>query len=153
MSLGVRSRSISDTAVIAKIFAEFLRPGDVVGFSGDLGAGKTAFIREVVHAWGVPRAEITSTSFVVAREYPARIPVLHADVYRLCGVEELPPEVLEFIDARKGVVMVEWMDVIGLDADWRITIEQTGLDERLIYIDAARGRLTKLRRGLKDWLV
>ena len=153
MSLRVVSRSLTDTAAIATIFAAHLRLGDVVGFSGDLGAGKTAFIREAVHALGVPRSEVTSTSFVVAREYPAKIPVLHADVYRLCGVEELPPEVLEFIDAKKGVVMVEWMDVIGLDTHWHITIEQTGLDERLIHIDGEHRRLTKLRRELKDRIV
>jgi len=98
--------SESETAVLARAFAAVVRAGDSVGLSGDLGAGKTTFVRYLIGAMGGNVAQVSSPSYTLEHEYalPSGIVVEHWDLYRL---REAPDELKEPPGA--GVVrLLEW---------------------------------------------
>jgi tRNA threonylcarbamoyladenosine biosynthesis protein TsaE len=85
-----------------------LRPGDVVLVSGELGAGKTTFVRGALHALGVP-GPVTSPTFVVGHAYDGSTgPVSHLDLYRLAGMGDEDPGLLDPFFAADAIVFVEW---------------------------------------------
>ena len=77
------SNSREDTIKIAYEFAKELKSGDIVCLTGDLGAGKTAFVSGVANALGY-NGYISSPTFTLINEYIAHIPIYHFDVYRIC---------------------------------------------------------------------
>jgi tRNA threonylcarbamoyladenosine biosynthesis protein TsaE len=90
--------------------AERLRPGDVVLVSGELGAGKTTFVRGALRALGV-QGPVTSPTFVVGHAYDgARGPVAHLDLYRLAGIGDEDPGLLDPFFAPDAIVFVEWAE-------------------------------------------
>ncbi|HEU4409143.1 MAG TPA: tRNA (adenosine(37)-N6)-threonylcarbamoyltransferase complex ATPase subunit type 1 TsaE [Polyangiaceae bacterium] len=107
-SAGVDLPTRRDTLRLARRLAPALAPGDAVFLEGPLGAGKTFFARALCRALGVPRAvRVASPTFALVHEYEARLPVAHADLYRL----EAPEAVRELGlgEARaRGVVVAEW---------------------------------------------
>jgi tRNA threonylcarbamoyladenosine biosynthesis protein TsaE len=91
----------------ARLAAE-LRPGDVVLVSGELGAGKTTFVRGALHALGV-EGPVTSPTFVVGQLYEGRAgPIAHLDLYRLAGMEGEDPGLLDPFFAPGAIAFVEW---------------------------------------------
>ena len=82
------SHSPEDTEDIGARLAEQLEPGAVVAFTGDLGAGKTAFTRGLARGLGIPD-RITSPTFTIVNEYDGPIPLFHFDMYRLNSSEDL----------------------------------------------------------------
>jgi tRNA threonylcarbamoyladenosine biosynthesis protein TsaE len=100
--------SIVDTNRLAAITAEALRPGDVLGLSGPLGAGKTAFVRAFVQALGGDGESVSSPSYVLQNEYPLanKLMVEHWDLYRL---HRLPEELLDPPN-NKTYRLIEWPD-------------------------------------------
>ena len=119
------SRSPRETAKVAEDIARILRKGDIVYLYGELGSGKTVFVKGVCSALGV-REEVTSPSFVIATEYHGTMKIVHIDLYRLpCGqVDDLPIE--EYI-ADNGVTLIEWAD--------RIEVGEQGIKIRLSIMD------------------
>jgi tRNA threonylcarbamoyladenosine biosynthesis protein TsaE len=88
--------------------AATLRPGDVVLVSGELGAGKTTFVRGALRALGVA-GPVTSPTFVVGHAYDgASGPVSHLDLYRLAGMADEDPGLLDPFFAPDAIVFVEW---------------------------------------------
>jgi tRNA threonylcarbamoyladenosine biosynthesis protein TsaE len=121
------------TIRLAKALGEALAPGDLVILEGNLGAGKTFLVRAMLRALGVAEEiAVPSPTFTLMNEYEARIPVIHADLYRLLGSEELDLEVAELgLRSRRGegaALVVEWgteaFDTLGGDG-LRISIERT----------------------------
>lgn len=97
------------TIRLAKALATALQPGDLVILSGDLGAGKTFFTRALARALGVPSREpVTSPTFTLVHEYEARIPLTHADLYRVGDEDELLHLGLRDRRGEGAVLMVEW---------------------------------------------
>ena len=85
-----------------------LRPGDVVLVSGELGSGKTTFVRGALRALGVA-GPITSPTFVVGHAYDGRTgPVSHLDLYRLAGMGEEDPGLLDPFFSPEAIAFVEW---------------------------------------------
>ena len=108
------TRSTDETLELARAVGELLRPGDVVSLVGELGAGKTVFARGVARALGVTEL-VVSPTFTIAREYEGRLPLVHADLYRLERGKDgqvLGEEVLDLgLEERDdGVTVVEWGD-------------------------------------------
>jgi tRNA threonylcarbamoyladenosine biosynthesis protein TsaE len=97
-----------DTERAGADLAARLRPGDVVLVSGELGAGKTTFVRGALRALGVP-GPVTSPTFVVGHAYDgSRGPVSHLDLYRLAGMADEDPGLLDPFFAPDAIVFVEW---------------------------------------------
>lgn len=101
------SHSVSETEQIAQQFAASLHPGDVVAYSGDLGAGKTAFTRGLARGLGYT-GRVTSPTFNIVNEYNGPVPLFHFDLYRLEGEEDLFDIGWEDYLTRGGICAVEW---------------------------------------------
>lgn len=134
----IDTASLAETIAAGKAFAERLAAGDAVALSGCLGAGKTQFVRGVAAGLGLDSpAMVTSPTFVICNEYPARMPVFHLDAYRL---SEPAAELLELgLDEmlETGVVLLEWAELArgALPATaWRVQIDITGPDSRRITL-------------------
>ena len=132
------SHSPEETEDIAARLAQRLEPGAVVAFTGDLGAGKTAFTRGLARGLGIPD-RVTSPTFTIVNEYEGgRLPLFHFDMYRLGSADELFDIGWEDYLRRGGVCAVEWSENIAdaLEADTvRVDIRRGGSDqERSITI-------------------
>ena len=104
------SYSPSDTEKIAADFARTLKPSDVICLRGDLGAGKTAFIRGLAAGLGI-QEPVTSPTYTVVNEYlSGRVPLFHFDLYRLSGTDDLFDIGWEDYLQRGGVCAVEWSE-------------------------------------------
>lgn len=89
--------------------ADALRPGDLVVLEGDLGAGKTFLVRAIARALGVPEEiPVTSPTFTLLHELPGRVPIVHADLYRLEDADDLVELGLFERIGEDAVVLVEW---------------------------------------------
>ncbi len=86
-----------------------LRPGAVIAFYGDLGAGKTAFTRGLARGLGIVDP-ITSPTYTIVNEYSGKIPLFHFDMYRLTSSEDLFDIGWEDYLTRGGVIAVEWSE-------------------------------------------
>ena len=132
------SHSPEDTEDIGARLAEQLEPGAVVAFTGDLGAGKTAFTRGLARGLGIPD-RITSPTFTIVNEYEGgRLPLFHFDIYRLGSADELFDIGWEDYLRRGGVCAVEWSENIAdaLEGDLvRVDLRRgDGENERIITI-------------------
>ena len=104
------TRSPEETEALGARLAGALEPGAVVAFTGDLGAGKTAFVRGLARGLDV-RDRVTSPTFTVVNEYEGgRLPLFHFDLYRLGCADELFDIGWEDYLARGGVCAVEWSE-------------------------------------------
>jgi tRNA threonylcarbamoyladenosine biosynthesis protein TsaE len=98
------------TAAVARDFASTLKAGSVILLSGNLGAGKTAFVRGLAAGLGIEPGEVSSPTFTLIHEYRGgRLTLYHADLYRLerAGTDDLG---LEELGVRDGVLAIEWPD-------------------------------------------
>jgi tRNA threonylcarbamoyladenosine biosynthesis protein TsaE len=98
------------TQEIARQIAADLRPGDVLLLSGDLGAGKTTFVRGLAEGLGIDPEDVSSPTFTLVHEYRGgRLALYHADLYRLekTATDDLG---LEEIGVQEGVLAIEWPD-------------------------------------------
>lgn len=104
------SGSVEETERIGAELTQRLPAGSVVAFSGDLGAGKTAFVRGMARGLGI-RERITSPTFTIVNEYEGgTCPLFHFDLYRLSGEDELFDIGWEDYLARGGICAVEWSE-------------------------------------------
>ena len=137
------SNAPEETEALGAALAERLKPGTVVAFSGDLGAGKTAFVRGMARGLGIPE-RVTSPTFTIVNEYEGgRLPLFHFDMYRLDSSDELFDIGWEDYLVRGGVCAVEWSENVSdaLDADCiRVDIRRGAHDnQRLITIAGGGG--------------
>ena len=137
MSLECTTSSPAETEALAARLAGALRAGDVVGVSGELGAGKTTFVRGAARALGV-EGPVSSPTFTIGHRYEAPVPVAHLDLYRIAGLD--PEEWADLEPYFDGTVaFVEWPEHGG---DWlpaaRAHVTLTHVDEshRQVSIDS-----------------
>jgi tRNA threonylcarbamoyladenosine biosynthesis protein TsaE len=101
--------SENETARVAASLAKLLGAGDLIGLEGDLGAGKTSFARAAIYGLGVdPNEAITSPTFALIHHYEGRLPIVHADFYRLMSESELEELGVEEMLCGGYVMFVEW---------------------------------------------
>jgi len=138
MSTETVTSSPEETEALGERLARTLDPGAVVALIGELGAGKTCFIRGLVRGLGVTTGA-TSPTFVLINEYRGRVLVHHADLYRVESLAEIVDLGLpELFAAADAVTVVEWADKLGalLPADAiRVHIDGAGDEPRRIRID------------------
>ena len=131
----IETASEPETSAAGEALAPVLARGDVVLLHGDLGAGKTAFVRGLARGLGGPAAEVNSPTFTLVQEYRGgRLSLYHVDLYRL-KPEEVPDLGLDEM-AADGVMAVEWAERWS---DWppgarEVRIEDLGGDRRRISI-------------------
>lgn len=106
------SSSEKETEAIAEEYASGLKPGDVVCLYGDLGAGKTQFVKGFVRAFGLSGDEVNSPTFTIINEYIGSVPVYHFDCYRLEHEEEALEIGAEEYFYGNGVCIIEWPERI-----------------------------------------
>jgi len=130
------TQSEEDTIREAAALAATLEAGLILLLSGELGAGKTAFVRGLAQGLGVDPSEVTSPTFTLVHEYGGgRLPLIHVDLYRLERAE-LDEIGLDDDLAARGVVAIEWPERLGRLPVGAISvrIDDTGGDERRIEI-------------------
>jgi tRNA threonylcarbamoyladenosine biosynthesis protein TsaE len=124
--------SEAGTAAVARDLAGTLTPGDVLLLSGNLGAGKTAFVRGLAEGLNIDPDDVSSPTFTLVHEYRGgRLPLYHVDLYRL---EKAATDELGLEELQSGVLAIEWPDRLthSLPRARQITIEILDDDRRRI---------------------
>src|SRR5215831_14834392 len=104
----ITTRSEEETAALGREVAATLSAGDVLLLYGDLGAGKTAFVRGLAEGLNIPRDDVSSPTFTLIQEYRGgRLPLFHVDLYRIEDPREFDELGLDEI-AEEGVLAIEW---------------------------------------------
>ena len=128
------------TEALGARLAPALAPGDVVLVAGDLGAGKTTFVRGACRALGVT-ALVTSPTFTIGQRYPATVPVSHLDLFRIADLGDEDPELLADYVGPDRIAFVEWpRDEEAAVASFsriaaRVRIEHAGGDRRVVLVE------------------
>lgn len=135
------THSEEETARVARELAGRLQPGSVVLLSGNLGAGKTAFVRGLADGLGIDPAEVSSPTFTIVHEYRGgRLALYHVDLYRLdqAATGDLG---LEEMGSADGVLAIEWPDRLAHELPAAISVAIDILDdnERKISVVAPSG--------------
>lgn len=137
------TRSAAGTRRAGERLGGTLRAGDTVLLHGDLGMGKTVFVRGVAAALGVPEGEIRSPTFTLVNPHQGRLPLYHVDLYRIEKPEDLDELGLEEIIGGDGIALIEWGERAGPyrpAAGIEVTIVDGGGNRREIRIDDPRDR-------------
>lgn len=131
------THSPEQTEALGEALGKVLRPGTVVAYTGDLGAGKTAFTRGLAKGLGASEP-VTSPTYTIVNEYlSGRIPLFHFDMYRLGSSEDLFDIGWEDYLERGGVCALEWSENVAdaLENPIRVQLEKTGENARRITIE------------------
>lgn len=132
------TNSAEETFRFAEKLAKRLVPGSVVALTGEIGSGKTVFIKGLAHGLGIKdRDEVKSPTFVLMHIYQGKFPIYHFDLYRLTNENDLDAIGFdEFASDPKSISFIEWADHapnwIPKEAIW-IHLEVTGPHSRKIY--------------------
>lgn len=130
----------AETAALAERLGAVFRGGEVVLLEGELGAGKTAFVRGLARGLGADPDEVASPTFVLLTSYPGRLTLHHADLYRLArrgddaelGLDELPgPRAVLAIEWAERLSRVPWTRV------FHVRMAHAGGDRRRVQIEEA----------------
>jgi tRNA threonylcarbamoyladenosine biosynthesis protein TsaE len=131
------SKSVKETIQLGRNFAEKLSIGDIVCLEGDLGAGKTHFVKGVASYFGIDQEKVNSPTFTLINEYSGEIPLYHFDCYRLNSIQEALEIGVEEYLYGAGVSIIEWpskiQELIPEEAI-QIEIKHKGNSERSILI-------------------
>lgn len=137
------SNSAAETEALGARLAAGLAAGDVVVVSGDLGAGKTTLVRGACRALGVDEA-VTSPTFTIGRRYRGDgIWVSHLDLYRLAGLDDEDPALLDDYLSPDAIAFLEWPDAAAGRLErpaLEVRMRHGGADRREIELDSASSR-------------
>ena len=131
------TNSPAETEAIGAALGKILKPGTVIAYRGDLGAGKTAFTRGLARGLGSTEL-VTSPTYTIVNEYlGGRMPLFHFDMYRLASSDDLWDIGWEDYLDRNGICAVEWSENVAdaLEDPIVITIEKLGEESRRITIE------------------
>jgi tRNA threonylcarbamoyladenosine biosynthesis protein TsaE len=109
MSVPIESHSEAETIEAGRQLGASLHPGDIVLLHGDLGAGKTAFVRGLAAGLGLDPNEVTSPTFTIVQEYRGPVTLQHVDLYRLSS-REVADLALEDLAEGQTVIAIEWAE-------------------------------------------
>ena len=107
------SNSEEETKLCAQKLAGQLKAGDVVLLQGDLGAGKTTFVKGMAKAFKVNLKQVNSPTFVLMNYYKGKLPIYHFDFYRLASAKEIDTLDLDEYLYGQGIVVIEWPERLG----------------------------------------
>lgn len=151
MKIEIISNSSAETRAIGKKIGKKLKKGDVIGLTGNLGAGKTTIIQGIARGLGVDKKQyVRSPSFVLAHQYEGKLPVYHMDLYRLNAKEIGNLGYEEYIFG-EGVCIIEWIEKMGQIPvkEWlHINLEFLEEDNHRKLTIKAKGKYEKLIKEL-----
>jgi tRNA threonylcarbamoyladenosine biosynthesis protein TsaE len=133
---------VAETEALAAALGESLRGGEVVLLTGELGSGKTAFVRGLARGLGIDADTVASPTFVLITSHRGRLTLHHADLYRLSGNGDDRELGLEELPGPKGVLAVEWAERLSF-LPWprriHVALEHAGDDVRRVRIEEEIG--------------
>lgn len=121
--MNIEVNSVEETVAVSANFAKRLKQGDIIALHGDIGVGKTVFVRGIVSYFG-DETDVTSPTFSIMNIYNGKINVYHFDLYRLEDEEEIYESGLDEYIFGNGISLVEWPDIIGTHKNYDVTIEK-----------------------------
>lgn len=124
------SRSAEETRIIGLMLGKLLKSEDVVCLYGDLGAGKTTFVKGVAEALNISERDIASASFTIVAEYPGEVPFYHIDLYRLESNADLEEVGIWDYIYSEGISVVEWAERLGIVPDDFIKVKFAIIDDK-----------------------
>jgi len=131
------THSEGETEAVAEQLARGFRGGEVVLLSGELGAGKTAFVRGLARGLEAEPEDVSSPTFVLLTSYAGRLTLHHADLYRLRGTGDEVELGLDELPGPGGVLAVEWAERLQAPS-WRrarrVLLQHLGGDERRVTL-------------------
>ena len=137
------TNTAEETQAFAEQVGRLLKPGDVLALHGDLGSGKTTFVQGLVKGTGNAAAAVKSPTFVLVREYPGAVPVVHIDAYRLSGSPAAAWLDVEQLIHPDKITVIEWAErLTELLPDQRIDIQME-------HISTNRRRITLIGQGAR----
>jgi tRNA threonylcarbamoyladenosine biosynthesis protein TsaE len=152
MSVQLVSRGIDDTQRLGEELGQLLSAGGIVCLYGELGTGKTVLSKGLATGLGVAAREaVRSPSFVLIHCYHGRVPVYHADLYRLSSPADIADIGLRELLGGDGVAMIEWADKLGASLPPErldISLEHQSEETRLITI---QGQGLRYRQLVERW--
>ncbi len=111
-TISLTSNSVDQTIAIGSALAAILRAGDILALYGELGSGKTQFVRGMAIGLGADPRLIASPTFILMTEYAASPPIIHIDAYRMHGISDLQSTGWSDSIANESVTLIEWADRI-----------------------------------------
>ena len=135
------SGSADETQTLGERLGRVLQSGDAIALYGELGAGKTTLVQGIARGVGDPSEMVKSPTFVLQREYPGPIPLVHVDAYRLEGVEQAAWLDTDLMFSRHKITVVEWAERFG------DLMPEDHLEVRLTHVSANRRRLVLTATG------
>lgn len=146
------THSPEETAHLAGTIGKIIREGTVICLDGELGVGKTLFVRALARTLGV-ESDVTSPTFNLMNIYEAACPIVHFDLYRITSEEELEDiGFYEYAEATEGIVLIEWAEKFpdAMPADHlSVRIEALNDEERQFTFVAKGKRSRALLEELK----
>jgi len=133
------SSSPAETERIAAALAAALSLGDMVLVEGELGAGKTTFVRGACRALGV-RATVSSPTFTIGQRYPGPVPVAHVDLYRIKDLSAEDPDLLTAYIGPETITFIEWPERFARELEQlgrvaaHVRLEHGGGDRRIVRV-------------------
>ena len=149
----ITTRAPDETQKLGKKIGKWIEHPVVIGLSGDLGSGKTAFVQGLAEGLEVPgQYYITSPTFTLINEYPGRFPLFHIDLYRLDGISDLEDIGLDELLYDQAVIAIEWAEKMSPDLPAEhlaMTFKITDDDYRRISLIAYGHTLDNLIKALE----
>jgi tRNA threonylcarbamoyladenosine biosynthesis protein TsaE len=153
----ITTHSVVETRQLGQKIGRLIKQPLIIALVGDLGSGKTAFVQGLASGLDVPvEYYITSPTFTLINEYPGRLPLFHADLYRLETVQDLEDIGLDELLYDQGVLAVEWADKLAnnLSGDYLVLqFEIIGDDHRKINLIAYGHNEINLIKALQAQLI
>ena len=149
----ITTHTSDETQKLGKTIGKWIEHPLVIGLSGDLGSGKTAFVQGLAEGLEVPdEYYITSPTFTLINQYPGRFPLFHIDLYRLDGISDLEDIGLDELLYDQAVIAIEWAEKMSPDLPAEhlaMTFKITDDDYRRISLIAYGHNLDNLIKALE----
>ena len=153
----IRTRTVQETQKLGKTIGQRIKFPLVIGLSGDLGSGKTAFVQGLAEGLEVPgEYYITSPTFTLVNEYPGRLPLIHIDLYRLDGILDFEDIGLDELIYDQAVIAIEWAEKMSHqlpDHHLAMTFEIINDNDRKISLNACGRSIVNLTKPFNESIV
>jgi tRNA threonylcarbamoyladenosine biosynthesis protein TsaE len=150
-ALRLSTQSEEETRAFGARLASLLIGGELIGLSGELGAGKTCLVRGLAEGLGIASHKVRSPTFTLVNEYSGgRLPLYHIDLYRLAATDVDRMALREYLYG-EGVCVVEWFERLGEKAaHLHVQLTFVGENERLLVASANGERYVELLGQLEE---